>query len=79
MGRRIPPQLGLLWMDGQTDGWMDGWRCDGCGGWVGSLPPPSIQQLCSALPASLPRIIQQIFAGFFANSAIPGSQHPFSW
>ncbi|KAM8794472.1 E3 ubiquitin-protein ligase RNF115 [Eudromia elegans] len=24
-------------------------------------------------------IIQQIFAGFFANSAIPGSQHPFSW
>uniref|UniRef100_A0A8C5IWU2 RING-type E3 ubiquitin transferase n=1 Tax=Junco hyemalis TaxID=40217 RepID=A0A8C5IWU2_JUNHY len=28
---------------------------------------------------SFPRIIQQIFAGFFANSAIPGSQHPFSW
>uniref|UniRef100_A0ACB8G884 Uncharacterized protein n=1 Tax=Sphaerodactylus townsendi TaxID=933632 RepID=A0ACB8G884_9SAUR len=24
-------------------------------------------------------IIQQIFAGFFANSAIPGSPHPFSW
>ncbi|KAI6073009.1 E3 ubiquitin-protein ligase RNF115 [Aix galericulata] len=24
-------------------------------------------------------IIQQIFAGFFANSALPGSQHPFSW
>ncbi|XP_032569211.1 E3 ubiquitin-protein ligase RNF115-like isoform X2 [Chiroxiphia lanceolata] len=24
-------------------------------------------------------IIQQIFAGFFANSAVPGSQHPFSW
>ncbi|XP_042809643.1 E3 ubiquitin-protein ligase RNF115 isoform X1 [Panthera leo] len=24
-------------------------------------------------------IIQQIFAGFFANSAIPGSSHPFSW
>ncbi|TRZ05293.1 hypothetical protein HGM15179_021814, partial [Zosterops borbonicus] len=24
-------------------------------------------------------IIQQIFAGFFANSSIPGSQHPFSW
>lgn len=24
-------------------------------------------------------IIQQIFAGFFANSAMPGSQHPFSW
>ncbi|XP_071656396.1 E3 ubiquitin-protein ligase RNF115 isoform X5 [Patagioenas fasciata] len=23
-------------------------------------------------------IIQQIFAGFFANSAVPGSQHPFS-
>ncbi|XP_010138698.1 PREDICTED: E3 ubiquitin-protein ligase RNF115, partial [Buceros rhinoceros silvestris] len=32
-------------------------------------------------PPRLPmtrRIIQQIFAGFFANSAIPGSQHPFS-
>ncbi|XP_038624241.1 E3 ubiquitin-protein ligase RNF115 isoform X1 [Tachyglossus aculeatus] len=24
-------------------------------------------------------IIQQIFAGFFANSSIPGSPHPFSW
>uniref|UniRef100_A0A8D0GAU4 RING-type E3 ubiquitin transferase n=1 Tax=Sphenodon punctatus TaxID=8508 RepID=A0A8D0GAU4_SPHPU len=24
-------------------------------------------------------ILQQIFAGFFANSAIPGSPHPFSW
>ncbi|KAL6044225.1 hypothetical protein STEG23_019905 [Scotinomys teguina] len=24
-------------------------------------------------------IIQQIFAGFFSNSAIPGSPHPFSW
>ncbi|XP_044528493.1 E3 ubiquitin-protein ligase RNF115 isoform X2 [Gracilinanus agilis] len=24
-------------------------------------------------------IIQQIFAGFFANSAIPGTPHPFSW
>ncbi|XP_064588490.1 E3 ubiquitin-protein ligase RNF115 isoform X2 [Zonotrichia leucophrys gambelii] len=24
-------------------------------------------------------IIQQIFAGFFANSAVPGSPHPFSW
>ncbi|XP_012585461.1 PREDICTED: E3 ubiquitin-protein ligase RNF115 [Condylura cristata] len=24
-------------------------------------------------------IIQHIFAGFFANSAIPGSPHPFSW
>ncbi|KAL0590987.1 E3 ubiquitin-protein ligase RNF115 [Plecturocebus cupreus] len=25
------------------------------------------------------RILQHIFAGFFANSAIPGSPHPFSW
>ncbi|XP_071474599.1 E3 ubiquitin-protein ligase RNF115 isoform X6 [Marmota flaviventris] len=25
------------------------------------------------------RIMQQIFAGFLANSAIPGSPHPFSW
>ncbi|XP_021528377.1 E3 ubiquitin-protein ligase RNF115 isoform X2 [Aotus nancymaae] len=24
-------------------------------------------------------ILQHIFAGFFANSAIPGSPHPFSW
>ncbi|KAF3813322.1 hypothetical protein GH733_018473 [Mirounga leonina] len=24
-------------------------------------------------------IIQQIFTGFFANSAVPGSSHPFSW
>ncbi|XP_036780298.2 E3 ubiquitin-protein ligase RNF115 isoform X2 [Manis pentadactyla] len=24
-------------------------------------------------------IIQQIFAGFFANSTIPGSPHPFAW
>ena len=24
-------------------------------------------------------IIQQFFAGFFANSAVPGSPHPFSW
>ncbi|OPJ85672.1 hypothetical protein AV530_009229 [Patagioenas fasciata monilis] len=23
--------------------------------------------------------LRQIFAGFFANSAVPGSQHPFSW
>ena len=52
MGRRIPPQLGLLWMDGQTDGWMDGWRCDGCGGWVGSLPPPPSSS--SAQPFLLP-------------------------
>ncbi|XP_030043512.1 E3 ubiquitin-protein ligase RNF115 [Microcaecilia unicolor] len=24
-------------------------------------------------------LLQQIFAGFFANSAMPGSPHPFSW
>ena len=38
MGRRIPPQLGLLWMDGQTDGWMDGGVMAAGGGWV-RCPP----------------------------------------
>ncbi|RLV63598.1 hypothetical protein DV515_00018110, partial [Chloebia gouldiae] len=33
----------------------------------------------TAPPHNSQRIIQQIFAGFFANSALPGSQHPFSW
>lgn len=39
-------------VDGRTDGWMDGWRCDGCGGWVGSLPPPPSSS--SAQPFLLP-------------------------
>lgn len=57
------------------------------GGAAGHVLPPHEAKLaapaggvCSAHRLfSLPRIIQQIFAGFFANSAIPGSQHPFSW
>lgn len=37
---------------GWTDRQMDGWRCDGCGGWVGSLPPSPSSS--SAQPFLLP-------------------------
>ncbi|XP_053134813.1 E3 ubiquitin-protein ligase RNF115 [Hemicordylus capensis] len=55
--------------------------------WGPSRPPrlPMTRRYRSRVSARPDRspaiegIIQQIFAGFFANSAIPGSPHPFSW
>ncbi|XP_039909938.2 E3 ubiquitin-protein ligase RNF115, partial [Hirundo rustica] len=53
--------------------------------WAPGRPPQRryrAQPRASSRPDRSPAvegIIQQIFAGFFANSAVPGSQHPFSW
>uniref|UniRef100_A0A8C3JQ41 Ring finger protein 115 n=1 Tax=Calidris pygmaea TaxID=425635 RepID=A0A8C3JQ41_9CHAR len=48
--------------------------------WGPSRPPrlPMTRRYRSR-GSSRPDRSPQIFAGFFANSAIPGSQHPFSW
>ncbi|XP_076789087.1 E3 ubiquitin-protein ligase RNF115 isoform X4 [Arvicanthis niloticus] len=40
---------------------------------------PAYQFTSVVIDSSCSRIIQQIFAGFFANSAMPGYPHPFSW